>query len=272
MDYPLPFFHQIWLSFRIDPLGKEFLISELNRLKSHLEQFTGDTISTDAIKKSIHIYNENRSLLKKVYDLRKETPGLIGANKMLQLVTSSMLMPKEEHSQLLTQFLSQVGELKAGAEGKTGLVVVGHPCWAPEGALLNLIEESGGIILEDDLFTGQRYFNAAVKLNGDPIESLADFFMQSMPCPIKHYPGHFLNKERETPDYPDLVIDMFRKSGAKGVIHLGVMYCDPYDLEYPYLKERLEKERIPFLNIRTGLDTTPLEPIRTRLAAFLEML
>ena len=272
MDVPLPFFHQIWLSFRIDPMGKQFLITELNRLKSHLEEFTGEAITPEAIQKSIRVYNENRTLLKKIDDLRKDKPGLIGASQMLQLVTSSMLMDKEEHSRLLTQFLSQIGGVKADAGDKIGLMVIGHPCWAPERPLLNLIEESGGIILEDDLFTGRRYFNSTVKLNGDPVESLADFFMESMPCPIKHYPNHFLNKERTTPDYPDLVIEMFRKSGAKGIIHLGVMYCDPYDLEYPYLKERLEKEKIPFLNIRTGLDATPLEPIRTRLSAFLEML
>lgn len=272
MDHPFPFFHQIWLSFRVDDMGKKFLISEFKRFKSHLEEFEGASIPLEAIEKSINIYNENRSLLRKVYDLKRTKPGLLSADDIVKLVTSSMLMPKEEHSKLLVEFLSEVEKATAYTKDKIGVILIGHPCSPPEKKILDLIEELGAIILNDDLFTGYRYFNTDTKLMDDPIESLANHFLDNIPCPIKHYPGHFLNVDRTTPDYPDFVINMFNKRGAKGVINLGVMYCDPYDFEYPYLRERLEKEKIPLLNIRTGLESTSLETIRTRLGAFLEML
>lgn len=274
MDHPIPFFHQMWLSFRADDVGKQFLISELNRLKSHLEEFSGKSISLEALEKSIHIYNEHRSLLRRIYELRRVNPVLISAGDMIKIVTSSMLMPKEEHSALLVEFLSQAEKFTAttNAGGKIGLILIGHPCSSPGKKLLDLIEELGAVILDDDLFTGHRYFYTDPKPNGDPIESLANHFVDNIPCPIKHYPDHFLNVNRTTPDYPDFVIDMFKRKRAKGVINLGVMYCDPYDFEYPNLKERLEKEKIPFLNIRTGLESVSIEAIRTRLAAFLEML
>lgn len=204
--------------------------------------------------------------------MKKTKPGLISADDVVKVVTSSMLMPKEEHSKLLVEFLSKAEGLTGYTEGKVGLILIGHPCSPPEKKILDLIEELGAVILDDDLFTGHRYFNTDPKPNGDPIESLANHFLDNIPCPVKHYPDHFLNLSRTTPDYPDFVIDMFKRRRAKGVINLGVMYCDPYDFEYPYLKERLEKEKIPLLNIRTGPGSVSIESIRTRLAAFLEML
>lgn len=272
MARPFFFFHQIGFSFRIDSAGKNFFIRELTRLKMHLEEFVGKYISVEALRKSILIYNENRRLLRKISELRKARQGLVRADDMVKLITSSMMMQKEEHNRLLNDFLIKAEQSLPKLNGKIKLVLVGHPCYPPEGRILDVIEELGGIIVEDDLFIGRRYFDADVHLNGDPIESLAGHFIDGMPCPIKHNPGHFMNIDRTTPDYADIVIKMFKESGADGVINLGEMYCDPYDFEFPYLKQRLEKEKIPFFAIRNGAETTSLEPIRTRMEGFLEML
>jgi benzoyl-CoA reductase/2-hydroxyglutaryl-CoA dehydratase subunit BcrC/BadD/HgdB len=65
---------------------------------------------------------------------------------------------------------------------------------------------------------------------------------------------------------------MVMQGSANGVIMLKVMYCDPFDLEYPYLIERLSAKSIPYLGLTTGFETESTESIRTRLQAFAEMI
>ena len=273
MDHPFPFFHQIWLSARMDDLGKEFLMNEFHRFKEHLEEYSGREISSHAIEKSIHTYNQNRALLRRLYELKGANPALMTADDFMKVVISSMTMPKETHTELLVELVSAAEELKApDTVDKTPLLLLGHPCAAPEKELIDLIEELGGVIIDDDLYTGYRYFSTDAELNGNPMESLADRFMKGVPCPIKHHPGQFKNEPGSPMGYPGFIIDFFKKSKARGILFLQTMFCDPYDWEFPSLKERLEEERIPFQKIATGLESHSIEPLRTRLAAFLEVL
>jgi len=49
----------------------DFYVAQLNDLKGRIEKFLGNEITEDNLKKAIEIYNENRQLTKKLYDLRK---------------------------------------------------------------------------------------------------------------------------------------------------------------------------------------------------------
>jgi len=272
LDYKVPFFHQMWRPYNMDDTSRPFLISELKRLKSALEDFSGSEISSEALWKSMRLYNETRSLMRKLYDLRRAQPTLISAPDMIKIITASMFIPKEDYNASLRELVSKAEGKEATSGNKLRLIVSGHPCAIPDGRLLGVIEELGSVIVDDDFFSGTRYFATDVTPDSDPIEAFADYYMKAVPCTTYHYPENWLGEMKTYSTYGDYIIEMAKKEQAKGVILLKVMYCDPYDLEFVVLKEKLEQEKIPYLSLITEHGLGPLEPIKTRVQAFFEML
>ena len=272
LDHPFPFFHQMWRPYKIDSTNRPFLVSELKRLKACLEKYIGNEITSDALRQSFRIYNKSRALMRTLNDLRRDQPGIISAADMTNVVTSSMLMPREEHNELLKELLSKAGGTEIKGDNKIRLVISGHPCAIPDARLLNLIEDLGTVIIDDDFFSGGRYFAMDVRPDGDPIEAFADYYMKAIPCTTYHYPENWRGDRKTYSRYGDYIIEMVRRAQAKGVLFLRVMYCDPYDLEFVMLKEKLEEEDIPYLSLITEHEPGTLGPIRTRVQAFIEML
>ena len=272
LDHPFPFFHQIWLPPKQDSNARSFLIHELNRFKTGLEEFAGKEITFEALERSFRLYNENRSLLRKLYELRREKPDAISAGDMVGVVAAGLLMPKEEHNTLLQELIVRLEGLKPQQDGRVRLIAVGHNCAIPDVEVLNLIEEAGGLVLNDDFYVGGRYAAPDIGLTGDPIESLAGHLMEMNPCVTKHYPAQFLDFSKTSRNYSDFIVDMVRENRAEGVVFLRVMYCDPYDFEFIMVQNRLTKEGIPFLPLITEHGTGSLGSVRTRLQAFLEIL
>jgi benzoyl-CoA reductase/2-hydroxyglutaryl-CoA dehydratase subunit BcrC/BadD/HgdB len=183
-----------------------------------------------------------------------------------------MWMLKEEHNKLLNELIPKFEAEEAPADGKTRVILAGQPCTIPSESILNLVEELGAVVVDDHLYTGGEYPATDVKVNGDPLEALADHYLYRVPSIIKHDPTHYLNIPTVTSDYGDYLVQMVRKNEAKGIIFLRVMYCDPFDFQFVPVNNKLEKESIPSLSIITEHGVGPLEPIRTRIGAFLEMI
>lgn len=273
LDTDFSYKFSLWLPYILNETSRSFLIKELRRFKSSLEEFSGREISPAALHQSIQIYNENRARLRKLYDLRRNKPGLIRARDMVRIISAGMFISKEEHNRLLDRLLAEIDE-SGPPTNQVKVVVVGHPCAIPEESVLDLIEEVGAVIVDDDFYFGGRYVAYNVKAAGDPLAALAERYMQMIPCTCKHKTVNYLNPAAPhiSPDYSDFVVDLWKNSDAHGVIILRVMYCDPYDFEYPILINELDRKNIPFISVITEHEMGSLEPIKTRLQGFVEMI
>lgn len=272
LDHPVAFFHQMWRPYKLDGNNRIFLISELNRLIAHLEELTGGKITAEALKASIGVYNESRAMMRKLNELRQAKPGIISASDMVRIAASSMFIPREEHNDLLSQLLSEIEQKAVPAGKKQRVVVVGHPCGIPETELLDLMEDLGMTVVDDDFFTGGRYFSKDVSIEGDPVEAFADFYANAIPCTTYHYAENWVGEGKTYSTYADYVIELLKKGQARGVVVLREMYCDPYDLEFVLMKQKFEEAEIPYLTVFTEHGLGPLESIRTRIQAFEETL
>jgi benzoyl-CoA reductase subunit C len=74
--------------------ARPFMIENLKRLKESIECFGRQEISPASLGQSIRAYNENRSLLRRLYQLRRRHPGLLKAAEVAAVVHASMLMLK----------------------------------------------------------------------------------------------------------------------------------------------------------------------------------
>jgi len=244
---------------------KSFLLADLKFFKTSLENYTGTTITDDKLQQSIDIYNKNRTLLERIYELRREKPELLNAKEVMQIVWSGMLMPKEDHNELLTELIKGLEVKNSGTgEGKIRVIPVGCLCQTPQFDILDIIEELGMIIPDDDLFIGSRYFANKVSLKDNPLEALADRYLTKTPlCPTKGVWDI---------NWADEIITKMNAVNAKGVISIIVKYCPPHACYYPDFVKKLKENDVPEVMIQMEHEVISLEGIKTRLQSFVETL
>jgi benzoyl-CoA reductase subunit C len=244
---------------------KEFLVEDMESFKSSLEAFSGNKISDDKLNKSIEVYNKNRELLERVYQIRRERPEILKAKEVMQIVWSSMLMPKEDHNELLEELIKAMeGASVEPQKDRIRVFPVGCLCQTLQFDILDLIEDLGMIIPDDDLYVGSRYFANRVSQNGNPLEALAGRYLTKSPlCPTK---GVW------DVDWGEEVIERMEKCGAKGAISIIVKFCPPHTCYYPDFKSKMEEKGIREIMFQMEHEIISLEGIKTRLQSFVEII
>lgn len=247
-----------------DKASKDFTRDEFKRLRKRLEEFGGEKITDEKLNESIKLYNKNHSLLRKLYDLRKETPGILRGRDVLRIVWSSMLMPKEEHNKLLESLLSELE--KNGyktAKGKK-VFLSGCLCIHPQLELLDMIEDLGMLVVDDDIYVGYRYFANDAEITDDPIGALMErHFIKTPVDPARGEVEVNWGKE---------LIGKVKKLHADGIITLLTKYCPPHLCYYPDIKVELANAGIPEVLIEVEHEVISMESIKTRLQSFREMI
>jgi len=264
-NWKMPFLEAVFLPNQMtNPLTRPYLIETFGILKDRLEEFSGREITRQTLRESIAVYNKNRALLRRIYELRRRKPGSMNLREVVSMVHSSMLMLKEEHTRALEELIPELEARPPLLGGGPKVVVVGSLCTAPSLEFLKLFDDSGMVVVDDDLYTGSRYFMNDVALDGDPIEALADRFLTRIPpCPTKVDPEM---------NWSDYIIHMVHQSGAQGVITLIQKNCPPHMCYSPDVMRKLAETGIPELVLEVEHEVVSLEQIRTRLQAFKETL
>lgn len=247
-----------------DPWTKPRVSGRIDELLREIETVVGAAVDTESLAASIATFNENRRLLRELYDLRRSGRVRIRAGDMRVLVQSSMVMAVEEHSALLRRLLQHLAQEPADHTGTVRLHLSGHFCHAPRTELLDLIEESGCVVVDDDLYTGFRYISTDVPESGEPLPALAEWYLdrnENAPCPTR---------VTAEVDWDTYLIDSLMRSGADGVVVLMAKFCEPHMLYYPELRKALDARGIPHLLLETEHEGMPLENFRTRVETFVE--
>jgi bcr-type benzoyl-CoA reductase subunit C len=233
-------------------------------LRGALAEFCDAAISDDDLAASIAAYNRNRGMLRQIYALRRSGRIALTGRQMQILVKSSMVMEIEAHSERLAALLPLLETDLAAPPEQVKLHLSGHFCHAPRPELLDMIEDCGTVIVDDDLFTGFRFIATDVPTDGDPVAALTRWYFDRnthVPCSTR---------SQMTVDWEDYLTRSVHDSGAEGVIILLAKFCEPHMLYYPELRKELMRSEIPHLLIETEHEGLALEMLRTRVEALLE--
>jgi len=260
------YFFQLLACMR-DSWTAENVEETIGKLRRGVERMLDTTITDQALWDSIELFNENRRMIRRIYEIRRRNPEVIDATRLQDVVKSSMVMDKAEHNALLSGVLEQLAEKSGGPGFRTRVFVSGHMCHAPKPEILDMIEEVGAVIVDDDLYTGLRYVSTDIPENdADPIRAIAASYVTrnaNIPDPTKIDPDV---------DWDGYLLNAVEASRAEGLIILMPKYCEPHMYYYPEIKEAFEREDIPHLLIETDHEQLPIESMRTRLETFVEML
>lgn len=233
-------------------------------LRGSLAEYCDAILSDDEIAASIAAYNRNRDMLRQIYALRRSGGIALTGRQMQILVKSSMIMEVGAHNERLDALLPL---LETGLPAPANLVKLhlsGHFCHAPRPELLDMIEDCGTVIVDDDLFTGFRFVATDVPADNDPVAALTRWYFDRnthVPCSTR---------SQMTVDWEDYLTRSVHASGAEGVIILLAKFCEPHMLYYPELRKELMRSEIPHLLIETEHEGLALEMLRTRVEALLE--
>ena len=242
------------------PSAREWVATEMRRLIGSLSSYTGRQIGEEDLRRSIRLYNENRSLLRRLYEVKQRAPGLLSNREFFDVVRAGFFMEREEHTELLRELVEEAeGEAQRPEEERIPTILAGIVV-EPTG-IFDLLDEAGVNVVGDNLCTGSRYIYYDVKEDGDPVEALASRHV-SRP----HFSPIFSRAEGI---YTDL-LDLYRERGAQAIIYVHIKYCESQDYDLPDIKRRMRHEGIPFLVIETEYQTTHLALLKTRVQAFCE--
>lgn len=241
------------------PSARYWVKEEIERLIESLTKWTGKSISDNDLKNAIGLYNENKRLLREIYDIKKKNPETITNREFFSLVKLSMQVDKEEFNKSLKKIKDSLAPKKG--DGYLDIVLAGITCDPPE--VYGLFDEIKLNIVADTLVTGSRYLDGIVPEDGNPIDALADRHMnRNFFSPI--HDNVYRNFEE--------IKALYNENNAKAVIYIHIEFCESQEYDLPDLKKMIRKEGIPMHVLDTEYQTLSLSHLRTRLQAFFESL
>jgi benzoyl-CoA reductase/2-hydroxyglutaryl-CoA dehydratase subunit BcrC/BadD/HgdB len=237
-----------------------YLKAEIERFKHFLDSHIGE-ITPQNLKASIQLFNGVREFLKETYHRRREDASQLPGKAFAQIIRAGYLMDRSRYLELLKELLGALGEKSNDNKDRVPIYVTGNMTHSD--TWFSLIEETGALIVRDDLCSGARTFRFTVREDLDPIEALTDRYFNSYFCPTK-YMWAQAHVESLLKDVQD--------SEAKGVIFLLYKYCEDHFFDYPDLKVALESKGIPTLLLEVEDPSYSIGQLKTRIQAFVEML
>ncbi|MBI3460475.1 2-hydroxyacyl-CoA dehydratase, partial [Candidatus Acetothermia bacterium] len=226
-----------------------------------IEQIAGHSISEEDLRKSIALYNENRSLLRELYNLRKESPWLLSASESFVIVKAGTILPKEEHNQLLREILSLLPERNAKPQDKVRVVFVGAFCELPPIEMIETMEEMCYVV-DDDFLIGLRWLTEDVSCEGDPLWNLAAAYIEHSTWASTQYDCH---KPKEK-----MLECQVRAARAQGAICAAAKFCEPgVDDQIAYAKH-FDSAGVSYILVEFEEKQTSFERLKMQTETFAE--
>jgi benzoyl-CoA reductase subunit C len=267
-----PYFHFIDMPITVRPEALEYFKSQLNDFRKTLEAFTGKKLSTDKLEAAIKSHNRQRALVRELYELTKPSPPRISGTEIVQALKALTSLPVVEGNDLLTEVISEVKNRTDGPEKKSARLLI----WSSildDTDIMQVFEAKANVVMSESC-GGIRAYRAEVKFTADPLEGLADYYLNEITC-ARTFRQATLGETRK--DYARDLQSRFgylkgiiRDWKINGAIMLLVRYCDPFAFEMPSLKDYFNSLDIPSTYIEYDYTTGALAPLRTRVEAFLE--
>ncbi|MDD5094310.1 MAG: 2-hydroxyacyl-CoA dehydratase family protein [Dehalococcoidia bacterium] len=246
---------------KVDDAGIEWYKLQITAFKEKVEKAFGVKITDEKLKKAIEVYNETRSLLNQLYDLRRsDKPPITGAETMIVLRAATS-MPKDQFNQVMKRLLGEIKGREAAPNYRARLMISGGGgCDDP--AYFGIMEELGGLVVTDTDCFGARYFMNPVEIKGkDLLQALAEAYMERPSC------GRMANRMDERLDF---MKEMVKSHKVDGVIYQTIRNCQLWGGQLLAVREEMKKANIPFMALDREYALSGTGQLKTRVQAFLE--
>ncbi len=244
--------------------------TEVLRYKQVIEKLTGKAITADKLKAAIRTVNAKRRALQRLNRLRAAEPAPISGRDVLLVNQISFYDDPVRFTAKINELCDEIEARIAqnqgvASQGTPRLMLSGCPMAVPNWKLPYIIESSGAVIVSEESCIGSRNTRDLVDESADTLEGMLEAIAERY---LRIDCATFTpNTERL-----DNIVQLARESKADGVIHYGLLFCQPYAHESIKVDKALKDAGIPMLSIETDYSMEDVGQLKTRVEAFVEML
>ncbi len=244
------------------PAVTAYAASELRRLAEGFAAAFGLAVTPGALAKSIETYNVLRDRVRALYAFRIEEPQKLSTTELYALLRATTLVSPEEAIGWLDTVLAELPGREARPRDRLRVVVEGAFCEQPPLGLLEILEEAGCYVVEDDLLLGWRWFTTDVAADGDPFAALgAAYVNQAVASSTRHE-----SREHRSAG----LLEKVRRARAGAVVFMPAKFCEPALFDYVLMKQGLERAGVPHLLVEFEEKMWTFERTRNEIETFVE--
>jgi benzoyl-CoA reductase/2-hydroxyglutaryl-CoA dehydratase subunit BcrC/BadD/HgdB len=242
---------------------------EMGILIDKLELLTGKKIKRNDLKSSIEKYQRAYSAWRELLNVRQEADVLWGRDALL-IAQLSYYDDIERWTQNVHNLIAELKSKKeqgvsVAPDDSPRIMLAGSPIIWPNWKIPDIIEESGGYIVADELCSATRALANPVVVDEytmkGMIQAVSERYLYPCTCPC-----FSPNIERD-----DNLMNRIRDFRVEGVIFHVLKGCHLNALDATRIKGILEEAEIPMFTIESEYVMGDYQQIKLRLEAFLEM-
>ena len=250
------------------PEGRALLKAEYKKFAQKLEEISGKKITVESLKHGIEIANNKRKAIKRLSALRSADlapiSGLDGLLANQIFFYDDPIRYTNSVNALCDELETRIKEgIGVFPKNTARILVSGCPMAVPNWKLPFIVENSNAVIVGEEMCTGERGTQNLVEVKGNTVDELIDSIVDryfQIDCAVfTPNPGRL-----------DHIKKMVKEYKADGVLHYGLQFCQPYQMESKVLEKELEKAGIPVLLIETDYSQEDAGQIKTRVDASIE--
>ncbi|WP_077368308.1 double-cubane-cluster-containing anaerobic reductase [Anaerosalibacter sp. Marseille-P3206] len=242
--------------------------NELIILKERLEKEFNVEITDEDLKNAIEKCNEERRVLKELYSLGKMCPPPItGMETHTVLHGASFTFDKDEQNKNIRNMVKELKEeyekgVRKVSEDAPRILITGCPIGGVANKVIKLIEESGAVVVCYENCSGIKEKIRLVDETKDPIDALTEKYL-NVGCSVMAPNDNRI----------DLISELIDEYKVDGVIDVILQACHTYNVETRRIKDFVNEEKdIPYMSIETDYSASDEGQLKTRIAAFIEMI
>ena len=246
-------------------------IEEVLYMMRELSTLTGIEVTPERLKAAIGDYHHGHTALARLDRLRRGPRSPIWGRDALLVAQMALVDDIVRWTGKVEALCDELDRRAAAGEwvgtgDEARILLAGSPIIWPNWKVPTIIEESEGLIIMDELCTGDRVLGDPVVTDEgtlrDSVRAVAERYFFPCTCPC-----FSPNDERES-----RMLDQVRKNDIEGVIYHALRGCHLGMLESTRLELALQREGVPMLKVESEYDEGDVEQIRTRVEAFVEMI
>ncbi|MEI6817614.1 MAG: benzoyl-CoA reductase subunit C [Bacteroidota bacterium] len=242
-------------------IGGTFYRELIETVMADIKAINGVEVTVEQLNHSIALYNKNRSLIEKIYNIRQEFPWRLSAVDFYHVLRAGLVIPVERHNEMLEEVYSVIQNDIGEPMDNIRIVISGSFCEQPPIGLIKSIEMAGCYIIDDDFMLGSRWIMGDVDATTDnPLNALVSAFLE------KSVPSSAIY-DVDNPKGKRLV-DQVRMRKADGVIFCAASFCDPALLDRPDLQKACDEAGVAHINFQFHENTGQFKVIKEQAGTF----
>lgn len=251
--------------------AREYWRSSVRRFAHSLPRYTGRKLTRRRLRRALREVDRAQAEYRRLQRLRQARPTpLFGKDAFL--VTGAYFFDDlgrwTEALRALNDELEQrVADGFAAAQSRAPRILfTGSPPIFPNLKLPMLIEQSGAIVVADEVCSANRMLHDRVAVDEwflyDMVDAIADRYLKPCTCPI------FDTSE----DRRRRLLELARSHHVDGVVYQAFAGCQVYEMEHRAIAQALQAEQLPVMYIETDYSPDDMGQLSTRVEAFVESL